>query len=102
MLLSEEGGEEEEAGVYGVGFGRSALSPACSGDMGGGGDMGGLGFDVIGYDELVSALGAEASHEIEEVEASRHVAAAVAATQRGVGHAAAAAGRVAAGGGDET
>jgi hypothetical protein len=70
--------------------------------MGGGGDMGGLGFDVIGYDELVSALGAEASHEIEEVEASRHVAAAVAATQRGVGHAAAAAGRVAAGGGDET
>ena len=97
MLLSEEGA----AGVYGVGFGRSALSPACGGG-GGGGDTGGLGFDVIGYDELVSALGAEASHEIEEVEASRHVAAAAAATQRGVGHAAAAAGRVAAGGGDET
>ena len=97
MLLSEEGA----AGVYGVGFGRSALSPACSGDMGGGGGDR-LGFDVIGYDELVSALGAEASHKIEEVEESRHVAAAVAATQRGVGHAAAAAGRVAAGGGDET
>ncbi len=47
-------------GVYGVSFGRSALSPSCSSN----GDSGP--FDMVGYENLIGALGSEAKQEIDQ------------------------------------
>ncbi len=53
--------EGVDEGVYGVSFGRSALSPSCSNNGAGGGA-----FDMFGYEELTSALGSEARQEIDQ------------------------------------
>lgn len=50
-------------GVYGVGFGRLALGPSCSGT--GRDDL----FDTIGYEKFVSALGSQARQQIDQLDA---------------------------------
>ena len=59
VVTASDGG-----GVYGVSFGRSALSSLCGDSAAGSGRA----FDTAGYGELVTALESEATQEIEQAE----------------------------------
>ena len=59
VVTASDGG-----GVYGVSFGRSALSSLCGDSAAGSGRA----FDTAGYGELVTALESEAAQEIEQAE----------------------------------